>query len=257
MVAVPEPPVLICVVSHPRSGTHLTIDFLRRAFPSLNRRLSIWNTDQWLYVDLDKELRPEERRVVPDQYRKIPYLVAKTHLLGFKFDCDFVEAMFPRHKVIYIYPFRSLEKTAASYHRFCSNNESLSEFMSQPDPYFGTGLSVAEAMKTHACRNAYAHALSVDDLIGDPSAAIRALERITPLVCNPKATLPKNRRIPGLAGVLLHRITGRQSTEVLVEGPNEAKPSESEMRSIRTMMRDLNEILDRRKINPNRRLSPS
>jgi hypothetical protein len=43
----------IFVVSHPRSGMHLMIDFLRRNSPVLHNRVHIWDSAAELFVNLD------------------------------------------------------------------------------------------------------------------------------------------------------------------------------------------------------------
>jgi hypothetical protein len=80
---VSAPPVAI--ISHRRSGTHLTIDLLRRQFPGTSPRLLPLETPHHLYLDMDG-LRPNHHnpitpRHVLKQLRRAERCVIKTHCL--------------------------------------------------------------------------------------------------------------------------------------------------------------------------------
>jgi len=75
----------IPVATHPRSGTHLTIDFIRRHFASARRRLRPLETPHNLYVSLDRLMVGHHRPMDPDafvtQLARSPRTLIKTHAL--------------------------------------------------------------------------------------------------------------------------------------------------------------------------------
>ncbi len=73
----------IVILSHRRSGTHLSIDLIRKQFPGTSPRLRPFAQHTTLYLSLDK-LRPGHHApITPDQavamLDRAPHLVIKTH----------------------------------------------------------------------------------------------------------------------------------------------------------------------------------
>lgn len=71
----------VTVVSHPRSGTHLTIDFLRRQFNVCQARKRPWERYDRLYLAMESLLDPRTRSdaAARDVARRCPRPVVKTH----------------------------------------------------------------------------------------------------------------------------------------------------------------------------------
>lgn len=74
----------ILVVTHPRSGTHLTIDLLRRNFPALASRKRRLEALDALYVPIDVVLQadPRQRRRVQRLAHRHAYPILKSHWLN-------------------------------------------------------------------------------------------------------------------------------------------------------------------------------
>jgi len=101
----------IIVASHPRSGTHLTIDLLRRQFGSCDAAKQFGERNDRVYLPLDG-LRPE-RDTLSDQtaldiIRRVPRPIVKTHLLpGYREFTGksrvWVDWLRDRAQIIYVY----------------------------------------------------------------------------------------------------------------------------------------------------------
>jgi hypothetical protein len=75
----------IVVATHPRSGTHLTLDLLRKQFKACKAQLGFGETLHHLYVDLDRlsttHPHPMSLEEAADLLRRAPRPTIKTHSL--------------------------------------------------------------------------------------------------------------------------------------------------------------------------------
>lgn len=236
------------VVSFPRTGTHLTMDFLRRNFREFAVNLLPWQSGERLYYSLDIRSDEEEAlygatasaggrpRKDPDALVacKRPNFVVKTH------DLPFAEAwMAPRLAAVtggrhhtLIYPFRRMSRALVSYHAHQRSRpaavlpapipEDPAAFLVGPDCFLGPEGTVADLMLRHA-RWGLDHAVPVDieDLLRRPAAYVAGMARVfgwTPVArADP---LPPKRITAGFAGELFERLRGRPSSEVRIAFPN-------------------------------------
>jgi hypothetical protein len=112
----------VLVITHPRSGTHLTIDFLRRNFPSLASKKAILARLDELYVPIDVFFLPNASQ--NDRSRAISGLgrhavpILKSHWLSPDFKelepCGYGLSVWIQTSVKIIYVVRSPDKVLAS-----------------------------------------------------------------------------------------------------------------------------------------------
>lgn len=210
----------VVIVSHPRSGTHFTIDFLRRNFADFRYLPMPWVSSESLYFNLDWSAR---RRCIKgtwsrDALERNVFLV-KTHDLPFAEDLEeeLIEAAAGR-EVIYLYPFRRMSKTLLSFRNFIDESLSLQDFVQHPDTYFETEESIEQAAIHHA-EWALEHAvpLDIEAAIQNPQPCIKALsERFGWTILPHADPLPPKRKASGKWGEIIERLKGRQSSEVVV-----------------------------------------
>src|SRR4029077_18161796 len=107
----------VFVVSHPRSGTHLLIDFIRRNFPVFNPRLRIWESASKLYLRLDG---PNWRREAHALLRaRRSHVLLKSHRIGFTENTDLeVRQILKPSSEIFLYPFRKFSSLVKSFAGF-------------------------------------------------------------------------------------------------------------------------------------------
>jgi hypothetical protein len=206
------------VVSHPRSGTHLLIDFIRYNFPAFNRRLAPLQSSSNLYVNIDHaNWRQCANKLLQEG---VSHVLIKSHLAGYK-NHDELEArsVFAPKMENFLYPFRKFSKVIKSYAEFRKYRGHISELLDEQDMYFGSSLKVADCVRAHAesWLERDASFVDCDSLLSDPQTAC---ERLALLLSEPAATLrqrlPGRKRFAGKMGELLTRVAGRQSTEVVV-----------------------------------------
>jgi hypothetical protein len=210
----------VVVVSHPRSGTHLTIDFVRRNFPSFRRSLPIWKSSSYLLYNLDAAVGP---RNSPTAASASGALIVKTHTMSAP--AEVATELAQVHGIgsaVFIYPYRRFSQTMQSFKQFSRFAGRLEQFVASPDAYFRQpGASVGETAKLHAanwlsCQQAWV--LSVESLLDHPDRTVQILGDLLDEV-----PVPVRRRLPGRKplgggkiGELMQRLYGRESTEVRV-----------------------------------------
>lgn len=232
------PGLAVVVASFPRSGTHLTLDFLRRNFPVFNIRLMPWESSECLFFALDARTPEEEalhgasssisgaprgnelwRRAT----RQANFLV-KTHDLPLAGPWlqEKLDAAAADRRVIHFYPFRRFSKTLVSYHShqrvtFNDNLEmDLLRFVQGEDRFFRKPLTVMECAQRHAdwaveC----AYPIDFEALVREPAAYAAAIGRVIGLEPEQHADpLPPKRVAHGRLGEILERFRGRQTSEV-------------------------------------------
>jgi hypothetical protein len=206
----------IVVLTFPRSGTHVLIDFIRRNIGGYHCRLPLWASSEGLYYDLD-HIRPELSAWSTKALER-PHLIIKTHALPFD---DLVRSHLHEitrdREVYFLSPLRSGSSMLASYARFSRFAGSLPEFLRSIDSFTQTGATVQENFQTFldfaAARSQF---IDVTQLAKEPdmyAAAIAAYVN-APLLA-PKSRVPPRRRFSGRIGELHARLTGRASSEVV------------------------------------------
>lgn len=218
----------VVVVSHPRSGTHFTIDFLRRNFEGLHYAPPPWASAESLYFNLDRSApRRQHLSAWSHQALERPSFIVKTHDLPFVPELMAeVERLAAGREVVCLYPFRRLSKTLVSFRNFSAPDIGMRAFLDMPDTYFEAAASVTEACRRHG-NWALDHAVPLDIEAGikAPEALAEALEARFGWQRRRQASLlPPKRPAPGKLGEVLERLRGRQSSEVRVvtaPGPKE------------------------------------
>lgn len=225
------------VVSYPRSGTHLTIDFLRRNFAPFADRLHPWESSERLYYNLDVRLPAEDgapgfsRSRSGNPRKSLDYLEAarrpsflvKTHELPFAPALPAkLEAAAGGRRITLLYPFRAFSRTVTSYHAHRQSTSTIEEFLAGPDPYLDWDQPIEEAIVAHGEWGlAHAVPLDIDRLIRAPSEAVAALsERFGWQTIAHRQPLPPKRLGGGRLGELVERLRGRPSSERLAKVPN-------------------------------------
>ena len=222
------------VVSFPRSGTHITLDFLRRNFAEFAFRPRLWESSETLYVNLDvrtaeedalahssRSLSGEPRRGLHHRAaaKRANFLV-KSHDLPFASSslAQRLQQITKNHVIAKLYPFRLMSSTLISYHAHQDDHGPIQDFMARRDPFLGTSRSVMETMLDHGewgLRNALP--IDIDDLQRRPHAYGNALASHFGWNFRPLANpLPPKRLASGMAGELIERMRGRSSSEVVV-----------------------------------------
>jgi len=244
----------VIVASHPRSGTHLTIDFIRRNFPKLNTDLRIWQSAGGLYWNLDNTSSTGPGGRFP--ITRGGHVIAKTHKGGVCFDIDHVIERCGTANVLCIYPFRLFSRTIKGFAEFMSFRGSISEFVETEDRFFGLDRSVADCVTYHAktwLQNTAQRTifLNIDNLIRDPIRAAAALEaQLDEPAVELDRRLPHSKRWKGgKISELYERMTGRESTAVVVYRSAVSWHGEAERRQIDRRFEDIWAALQSRQIN--------
>lgn len=177
----------IVLVTHRRSGTHLTIDLLRRQFAACDARKRLGEPLHALYLNLDLLLR--ERRPLSETralalLRRAPRPIVKTHSLpGFEtfraHHADFVDALLGDADVYCVH--RDGRDVMCSLHLYFQAFDprarcSLSEFLRQQ----GDGMSRPRRWAEHVLRwraTPGVRTLAYESLLADPRAALTRLSR--------------------------------------------------------------------------------
>ncbi len=225
------PTTTVVIVSHPRSGTHITLDFIRRNFPQFRQPVQIWDSASALYVDLDG---PSGHSNLERQRAKTGAVILQSHragLCGFRGEAAF-QQLDPQ-TTVFLYPFRRFSSTMKSFAEFSGYSGPVAAFLSGPDRFFGVDLTVCECARRHAqawlARSACF--MDVDEMIAGPEGGAAALAQALDLAPAPlKRRLPRRKLLTGKPGEALQRLTGRESTAVLVSyGKVWSAPAEQAM----------------------------
>ncbi len=223
------PGSVIVVSSFPRSGTHFLIDLLRLNFRELAHRPPLWASAEELYFNLDRFV-VDAPAWSPASLDRESFVV-KTHRLPSAAELqDHLARIADGRRVAIVTPLRRLEKHLASYARYAGSDVPLVQFLDGPDPFYGEGLSVRQALQRF-----YAHArensLLVDVESGRAHPALLTAHLGAQLGLTPtggEPILPARRQTHGLAGELWARLGGRQSSEVVVKKPANSASREAE-----------------------------
>lgn len=210
----------VVFVSHPRSGTHLSIDFVRRNFPKFRRQLNLFDSSRLLYLDLDNERFDDDVK----EFVTKPFstgVMVKTHFLGRRLALfDKLYRQVKAERWHFIYPFRQFSKTIKSFAEFSNFRGSLRQFLDQRDDYFGTGETVEECAWRHgeSWLDQNASFLDVDALLAFPDSSCRQLaDRLGSEWATLDRRLPKRKVFGGKGAEAIERIRGRESTAVRVK----------------------------------------
>jgi hypothetical protein len=210
----------VVFVSHPRSGTHLSIDFVRRNFPKFRRKLRLYVSSRLLYLDLDDESFDDRLK----EFATRPFsacVMVKTHFLGRSPSFwDKLHRQVKAERWYHIYPFRRFSKTIKSFAEFSNFRGNLRQFLDQRDGYFGTQETVKDCARRHAesWLDHNASFLDVDALLAFPDRSCRQLADCLGSECATlQRRLPKQKVFAGKAAEAIERIRGRESTEVQVK----------------------------------------
>jgi hypothetical protein len=173
----------VVLATHRRSGTHLSIDLLRRHFPACRSRKRWFEGLDSLYLNLDAMAPP---RNLPPEHALERLLrarrpIVKTHASpcfdGWDAESrDFALGIVARSDVIAVH--RDVRDVLASFHHYersyaPEQRTSLSEFIGQKDG--GVSRPRAWANQVRAWRDAGAMSIAYEEIIGDPAAALERL----------------------------------------------------------------------------------
>lgn len=225
--------VIAAVVSYPRSGTHLTIDFLRRNFEPFAWRPMPWESSERLYYNLDirdaadtgvghstslggvpRDHADHDRALLREN------VLVKTHDLPFAPRLrEKLERLADGRRIVLLHPFRRPSKTLRSYYAHRDAQCVPAEFAHEIDVFMGQSGTVADAMLAHgewALENCTP--IDIDDLLKRPADYVTAIAARFgwPVIARDYA-LPPKRLAAGRTGELLERFRGRQSSEVFVD----------------------------------------
>jgi hypothetical protein len=218
----------VVIVSHPRSGTHITLDFIRRNFPAFNARLKPWQSAGELYVQLDE---PGWQKGLQRQARRSDHVLLQSHHVGMRpaGEAEALRELKPE-QVFFIYPFRRFSATMRSFAAFCRYPGRVENFLGEPSRFFRTPRSVEACAREHAERwlGREAAFVNVEALLADPHRGAAQLGAFLGAEPAPLARrVPRRRLFQGSVAEMVERLTGRESTEVQVHYHKEwAHPDE-------------------------------
>lgn len=207
----------VVIVAHPRSGTHITLDFIRRNFPVFNPELYIWQSARELYVSLDRPGWWEDLR---RQTRRSEHVLLQSHMAGMQSSCEAQAIAYMKpEEVIFIYPFRRFAATMRSMAAFCQYPGSVESFLGERSTFFGGEDTVEVCAHLHGERwmGRQPVFLNIDSLLADPNRAAAELGAVLGAAPAPLARrLPHRRIFYGKLAEAVERLRGRESTEVQV-----------------------------------------
>ena len=194
------------------------MDFIRRNFPAFNPSLMPWESASKLYLNIDN---PDWRRHASDILRaRRSHVLLKSHLVGrdSQVELDVRSVLNSRHDT-FLCPFRSFSSIVKSYAEFTHSPPPINRILTQKDRFLGLDMTVAQSIRHHAesWMKRDAHFFDCDLVREDPETAstrLSALLRQVP--ANIRRRLPRRKVHPGKIGELIERLSGRQSTEVLI-----------------------------------------
>lgn len=238
------------VVSFPRSGTHLLIDFIRRNFPQFNRALAPWDSAAKLYVNLDGlDWRGRASYLLQGGRTDI---LLKSHFAGYtsRVDVEAKSLLHPRQEMFF-YPFRKFSSVVKSYAELVGWNGPISAILSTTDCHYNNGASVADCIRGHASGwlERDAHFVDSDRLGQTVELGAAQIGRLIDLSPAARARrLPHRKIAPGKFGEFVERITGRESTEVVIK-PRLFWRDAEEQSDVDRQFEDLYLELSKRRIN--------
>lgn len=240
----------VFVVSFPRSGTHLLIDFIRRNFPAFNPKLMFWESASKLYFRLDGPDWQQDARALLRAQRS--HVLLQSHRAGYttQRDVDVTKILNPK-SVIFLYPFRKFSRVVKSFAELRRFQSPISQILTSQDSLFGKEASVADCIRAHAesWLKRDANFIDCDLLSHDPETACARLGELlgqTPVGIAQR--LPRRRFFTGKPGEIMERLLGRQSTEVAVRYKLRWQSRDEEV-CIDNQFHDLYSELSRRRIN--------
>jgi len=189
----------VVLATHRRSGTHLTIDFLRAHFAECRAHKRLFEGLDTLYLNLETlnppwSLAPE---LATQRLARAARPIVKTHA-GPEFqdygpsERAYAEAVLCNADVIAVH--RDVRDVLASFHHYHraisrGSQHNLSTFIQEKDG--GVSRPRAWANRVREWREAGAHSIAYEEIIGDPAATLRRfaeLLELTPEFITP--TLP-------------------------------------------------------------------
>jgi len=205
----------VVVVSHPRSGTHVTLDFIRRNFPEFNPSLRLWQSAGELYVSLDT---PQWRERLLRRARRSGHILMQSHWVGVRP----VEAMagvedLQPEEVVFIYPFRRYSATMRSLAAFCQYPGRVGSFLKEKSTFYEGTVEASAFMHGERWIPRDPVFLDVEALIARPDLAADRLSGVLGVAPAPlQRRLPHRRVFYGKLAEAVERLTGRESTEVQI-----------------------------------------
>ncbi|MEM7766169.1 MAG: hypothetical protein AAF253_01615 [Pseudomonadota bacterium] len=243
---------VIVVCSFPRSGTHFLIDVLRRNFEALRYQPPVWASAETLYFNLDREAVGGAPWSTASLSR--PFTLVKTHRLFFDAGLEARLAELAGGRPVKVLtPYRRLTRILESYHRYTGADRPIEQLLDSTDPFFQDGASVEETVSRFYSAAAERSVLvDVEALKRAPEAWLQALSAELGLARRPNpAPLPPRRTSHGFGGELAARLTGRQSSEVVVPAGQARAPAQvSATQEMTQRMQALQSRLDSRALRP-------
>jgi hypothetical protein len=207
----------VVVVAHPRSGTHITLDFIRRNFPEFDPSLYIWQSARELYVCLDT---PDWRDNLLLQANRSDHIMMQSHLAGVQaLEATAAVDYLQPEEVVFIYPFRRYSATMRSLAAFCQYPGRVDSFLGEKSSFFDGDYTVEDGAHIHGERWLPRDPvfLDIEALIGDPNRAAEKLGDVLGVDPAPLTRrLPRRRIFNGKMAEVIERLAGRESTEVKV-----------------------------------------
>jgi hypothetical protein len=210
----------VFVISHPRSGTHLLIDFIRKNFQEFNRKLKPWESASLIYVGLD---RANWREEIATQLRdrKETHFLLHSHYSGIvsATHLEAAEKLKPARAIV-LYPFRRFSTTIKSYAEFRQFRGSIGSFLPTVDDFFGLDATVKKCVELHAEKwlQPDVHFVDTDRLALQPDIACsRLAELFNEKPVETPQRLPRRKWFGGRLGEFAERLTGRESSEFRVD----------------------------------------
>jgi hypothetical protein len=212
----------VVIVAHPRSGTHITLDFIRRNFPAFDPRLRLWDSARELYVSLDRPRWCDDLR---RQMRRSDHVLLQSHMAGMRSSTERQAVAFMKpDEAIFIYPFRHYSATMRSFAAFCHYPGRVESFLDESSRFFRNEETVEACARRHgeSWLQRDAVFVNVEALMADPHrAAARLGEALGVEPTQLARRLPRRRLFHGKLAEAVERFTGRESTEVQILFPKD------------------------------------
>ena len=208
---------VVVVLSFPRSGTHFLIDFIRKNIAGYHARLPIWASSENLYYNLDRSRAGYQPWATGALHRSA--FIVKSHALPFDLSLgEHLAEIANSREVVFLTPYRAPEEILASYAAFTKFNGSITELLVEPDLFLANGETVGTNIETffrfaldHSTFVNVAAAQTKSDLLAN-----RLANHLGSQVLTKMDRLPRRRSGHGLLGELGSRLTGRETSEVIV-----------------------------------------
>lgn len=231
----------LVVVSHPRSGTHLTIDFLRNQFPGCGGWKLPLEANNYVYLSLDGIAEPQpllDKRYAIKVLSRARIPIIKTHSISPQFDDvgffgeankfippEIAEAL--REFGRFLYVVRDCRKVMTSFHHWMSgfNDQvraaSFYEFLKQePRP----GANRMQQWQDHVCNWQGCPAMMLvrfEDLISKYQEVASQISSFTGI------PFKANLQLPGKTSALgsrVNRLISWRPGSTAILGQNKGKP---------------------------------